>query len=144
MQTLIDTLGDGNCMFRAFSYVLTGSQGQFAETRSAIVGHMLHNDSLCMSSTYMGLGDTYRNVSHYINSTQMNRNATWGTTVEILALAHLLRVAIYVYSVTSNTWQQHCPSHLNPSLHVYESNSDCGIYLFHTGDHYLIVRGITH
>ena len=28
IRTLVNTIGDGNCMFRAFSYIITGSQTQ--------------------------------------------------------------------------------------------------------------------
>ncbi len=33
-------LGDGNCLFRSLSYVLTGSQEQYSHVRSLICGHM--------------------------------------------------------------------------------------------------------
>ena len=33
--------GDGNCLFRSLCYIITGSQAQHYELRSAIVAHML-------------------------------------------------------------------------------------------------------
>ena len=33
--------GDGNCLYRSFSYIITGSEAQHFELRSAIVAHML-------------------------------------------------------------------------------------------------------
>ena len=34
-------IGDGNCLFRSLCYIITGSQLQHFELRSAIVAHML-------------------------------------------------------------------------------------------------------
>ena len=37
--------GDGNCLFRALSFIITGSESQHFEIRSAIIAHMfdVHN-----------------------------------------------------------------------------------------------------
>ena len=32
--------GDGNCMFRAFSFIITGSEDQYMQVRHAIIRHM--------------------------------------------------------------------------------------------------------
>ena len=34
--------GDGNCLFRAFSYIITGSESQHMAVRLAILGHMIN------------------------------------------------------------------------------------------------------
>ena len=39
MTTLLDVAGDGNCLFRCFANVITGSQTQYHEIRTAIVSH---------------------------------------------------------------------------------------------------------
>lgn len=142
IHSLYNVIGDGNCMFRAFSYIITGSQSQYHDIRSAVVRHMLEYDDLCMCSAYMGLSLHYDSVSHYLSSTRMGSNETWGTTAEVVTLSHLLRTPIFVYSLTSLTWQRHLPSQIDPSLAMYESNSDFGIFLFHSGNHYLVVRSI--
>ena len=33
--------GDGNCLFRAFSYIITGSESQHMAVRQAIIRHMI-------------------------------------------------------------------------------------------------------
>ena len=41
MTTLRNTYGDGNCLFRAFSYIITGSENQHLEVRDALLSYML-------------------------------------------------------------------------------------------------------
>ena len=38
--------GDGNCLFRCFSHIITGSQEHHLRIRQAIVHHMLHGVSM--------------------------------------------------------------------------------------------------
>lgn len=40
MRRVEKIVGDGNCMFRSLSYVLTGSESQHAAVRAQIVMHM--------------------------------------------------------------------------------------------------------
>ena len=40
-STLQSIQGDGNCLFRAMSFIITGSQSQHFETRSAIMAHLI-------------------------------------------------------------------------------------------------------
>ena len=39
---ITDITEDGNCLFRSFSYIITGSQGQHMAVRRAILNHMIH------------------------------------------------------------------------------------------------------
>ena len=40
-STLRQIQGDGNCLFRAMSFIITGSQSQHFEIRSAIMAHLI-------------------------------------------------------------------------------------------------------
>ena len=40
MRSLRSIGGDGNCLFRALCYIISGSEAQHEELRSAIVAHM--------------------------------------------------------------------------------------------------------
>ena len=95
-----------------------------------------------MSSGYVGIYPCYNSVDEYINDTQMNRNGAWGGSVEMFALAHLLDVRVISYSRENATWQLHAPSHVDPSLGIYESDSDAAMFLYHTGNHFKVVRSI--
>ena len=47
----------------------------------------------------------------------MDRNRTWGTDKEVMALSHLLNTTIYTYTTTSSDWLRSSPDHVDPSLH---------------------------
>ena len=141
-STLANTVGDGNCLFRAFSYIITGSQTQYNEIRTAVVTHMQLNSDLFMSSGYVGINVNHNSVDEYINDTQMDTDGAWGSAVEMFTLAHLLSTRIISYSRENGTWQLHSPSHVDPSLRIYESDSDCAMFLYHTGNHFKVVRSI--
>lgn len=140
-NTLADTLRDGNCLFRAFSFLITGSESQHREVRSAILNHMLQNNDLFLLGNYVGVSDNHNSIAQYISTTGMNIGA-WGTTVEILALSHLLRTRILSYTIPACTWQLHVPSHTDPSLSRFETDSDMAMFLYHTGNHFKVVRSI--
>ena len=142
ISTLTNTLGDGNCLFRAFSYVITGTQTQHDEIRTAIITHMQLNSDLFMSSGYVGINVNYNSVDDYINDTRMDTDGAWGSSVEMFALAHLLSTRIISYSRESTMWQLHAPSHVDPSLRIYETDSDCAMFLYHTGNHFKVIRSI--
>ena len=74
MSTLKNTLGDGNCMFRALSYLITGTQRQYGGVCDAIVTHLLQNDDLFMCSTQVGVNLCYHSLSEYITTTGMANN----------------------------------------------------------------------
>ena len=97
---------------------------------------------LFMSSGYVGINVNHSIVDEYINDTQIDTNGAWGTAVEIFALTHLLNTHIISYSRVNGTWQLHSPSHVDPSLQVYESDSDCVMFLYHTGNHFKVVQSI--
>ena len=142
VRTLVNTIGDGNCMFRALSCIITGSQTQYNEIRNAIVTHMQLNSDLFMTSGCVGINANYDSVDEYLFDTLMDTDGARGTSVEMFALAHLLSTRIISYSWRSHTWQLHSPSHVDPSLRIYETDSDCAMFLYHTGNHFKVFRSI--
>ena len=40
-RTVKSILGDGNCLFRSFSYIITGSEEQYRRVREVILNHMV-------------------------------------------------------------------------------------------------------
>ena len=108
--TLSDTfhlrriVGDGNCLFCAMSFIITGSKSQHFEIRTSIIAHMLnipelltgrgadgHNNYL---SYYHG---GYRSVENYLARTNMANEGAWGTDLEMSLLAHVLYIVVYSY-----------------------------------------------
>ena len=103
LRTLQNTAGDGNCMFRALAYLITGSQAQHLGVRAAIVRHLLQYDDLFMCSAKVGVNAHYNSMSRYIHVTNMDKDGEWGTEVELFVVCHLQRTRVYTYSQVSST-----------------------------------------
>lgn len=85
---------DGNCYFRAISYALTNTEDFHNIMRNAVCAHILDNKELFKKI----LRNDQQSVENYIASSSMSQNGVWATEVEILAMAHLLKVDIYTFS----------------------------------------------
>ena len=73
--------GDGNCLFRAFSYAITGSERQHFRLRTAIINHMRCTEA-CMSLLGGYISDL--TLEEYIEHSQMAQNYVWGSQNECL------------------------------------------------------------
>ena len=67
-ERILRARGDGNCFFRCFSQIITGSPDQHYEVRMCIIKHMQHIAHLLIASTVSEVGD---DIEAYI-STQKN------------------------------------------------------------------------
>ena len=103
---------DGNCLFRAFSYIITGSEDQHFELRSFIIAHMLSlppgsltgygsDGHLNYLQQYNG---GYDSVEDYLETTNMATGGTWGTDFEMTLLAHILGTVVYSYNARGQFW----------------------------------------
>ncbi|XP_071544074.1 uncharacterized protein [Panulirus ornatus] len=79
---------DGNCLFRSFSYFLTGSQTSHKRLRHLIVKYMRINTSI-----FSNLAES----PNYPDGSNMDCIGEWGTEVEIVAFASLVATSIAVY-----------------------------------------------
>ena len=82
---LIQIPGDGNCLFQALSYAVTGRQIYYTRVRAQIINHM--NSSL----------------DSYLVNGQMARNKVRVKGIEILSAASLLSMGIFVYTQFGDT-----------------------------------------
>ena len=127
--------GDGNCLFRSFSYILTGSERQHMAVRLAIVEHMkLYSDFFIQHTDKT----RYTSMQQYIEDKEMNQTSTWGTDVEILAMAHLLKTCVYIYDTEEGNWLRYSPCHVDRSLQLADTQR--AMYILHPPDHYDVVR----
>ena len=97
-------VGDGNCLYRAISLDLCGSQAQHIVVREKIIDIMCRNHQAF--SAYVD-GD----VGDYLAHNTL-RSRSWGSDVEIFAAATLLQTTIVVYTATSECsrrWLPHPP-----------------------------------
>ena len=82
LRTVRHIMADGNYLFRALSYVLTGSEDDHMAIRVAILNHITS-----IAHLLLGVHVMKNSIQVYVQATGMNRNATWGTDVEILTFA---------------------------------------------------------
>ena len=80
--------GDGNCLFRCFSYILTGSEEQHMAVRTAIVNLMIDIADFLLGHH---ITPQYSNFQDYIQDKGMDQPHIWGTVIEMFTLAHLLQ-----------------------------------------------------
>ena len=104
---LVQILGDGNCLFRALSYAVTGTQIYYTRVRAQRINHM--NSSL----------------DSYLVRGQMARNIVRVKGIEILRASSLLSTDIFVCTRFGDThkWQieNHDPRKLTP-VRVFNIN----------------------
>jgi len=131
--SLYKVVGDGNCLFRALSLAITGSQRQHALLRSYIVNHMM--DESIHGSIREGSNAHFHN---YLGN--MEKAGVWGTDKEIAAAAHLFKCSIICYSRYSPTGN-FCLQQFSPHFTTMAiCNNTChhpSIYLINSsGSHY--------
>ena len=127
--------GDGNCLFRCFSFIVTGCEKQHVQIRNAILHHMVS-----IAHLLLGRLMNYSSVQEYIEQTRMYLSGTWGTEIEIFTFSHLLQIPIFTYDVTHGKWWKHCPSVLERRPAVQQN--EMGMYILHPRNHYEVVYGV--
>ena len=131
---------DGNCLFRAFSFLFFGSQDAHSRLRSLLVKFIALNNSCFSPLVFTGC------INEHITS--MKCLGKWGTQVELQAAASLAQVPVYVLTKGATeeaqyNWIMYKP-HLNTqltfpdeSLHFLFDDVLGHLELCHTnGDHY--------
>ena len=83
--------GDGNCLFRTFSHVLFGVQTHYNNVRNTLVNYIRENEAIMKQATS-------RPVNQYLCESNMSKDKTWGTEVEIFAFASITSTPVYVFS----------------------------------------------
>ena len=136
MRSVRRIQGDGNCLFRAFSYILTGSEESHMAIRCAILDHMINNAQYFLGHHLIG----YNSVQSYIASRGMDQDGSWGTDIEMLSMAHLLKTPVHSYSQQHGHWQRYCPHDVDRQLQ--DDMQQRSMYLFHTGNHFNVVCSV--
>ena len=85
--------GDRNCYFRAVSFILTGVEKHHFVVRQAICDFIeVHYHDLNLFL------DKYKDGEEYLIDTEIRKNATWGTELEIIATATMAKRDAIVYN----------------------------------------------
>ena len=94
-------LGDGNCLFRSLSYIITGSETQYTQVREAILNHLVHTEDFMIGHH---IRSEYSSVVEYIRGTNMDRDG------------HMLNTTLCMYNTISRTWSTYGPHNVDLSL----------------------------
>ena len=128
MHILGDTKADGNCLFRAFSVLLTGTEHAHRKVRLAIDQHLLDNGQLFIPNAALDCSD-HNSMDDYIVAYQM-RHSGWGG---VFALVHMIGQRMYNSSRVSRSWNENCPTLIDSPKRKE------ALYIYHMGDHYKVV-----
>ena len=133
--TIKSIQGDGNCLFRSFSDVLTGVENQHMKIDETIICHIY-----TIGHLIIGPHINETSVHEYIHQTQMDKDKTWGTNVEILVFSHFLQTSLLSYDVPSKMWTRYCPHALDNAIE--DNFSQMSIYLQHPLNQFEVVNSI--
>ena len=105
---------DGNCLYRAISKQVTGSQDNHMALRLAMIQFMLHDEHAVAVARLMNVkfrGDVLDDherkrravaaLQGYIRKHGVDRPSTWGTEKEIRVIATMLQLEIFTFSGSS-------------------------------------------
>ena len=96
--------GDGNCLFRALSYILLGHEGGHNDIRHLLCDFIQTNDARFFQIT---------KFSRYVAKADMAKSGVWGTEVEIFAFATVFNTNVYFFSTMSKErspcWLRYSP-----------------------------------
>jgi OTU-like cysteine protease len=126
--------GDGNCYFKAISFILTGVETNHQAVRDKVVRHM---ESAAIASKLQNYLN--ENVTNYLNSSRMDRNGIWATDAEIISTANLLGCDITVYCKVADNldWQRF------PAQFTLSQSTDACLYLDNSsGVHYNAILSV--
>ena len=132
-ETILRARGDGNCLFRCFSQIITGSPDQHYAVRMCIIRHMRHISHLLIGSYEFDGGD---DIEAYIANTKMDRNGSYGT---MLTLSHLLVCNVCSFDAGASNWSYVAnPGQIDPNIPVIVERKSMYIY-FRNGNHFDVV-----
>ena len=140
--------GDGNCLFRALCFIITGSEDQHFALRTKIIEHML-----CIPHMFEGYGadgemncinlfhhpTQYESVDDYIQRSRIDTDGVWGTNVEMACLAHILQAPVYCFDASQrrHIWAAYFPT--NVDRFIPRDIRQKSLYIYFAHDHFTVV-----
>ncbi|XP_052126038.1 uncharacterized protein LOC127749946 [Frankliniella occidentalis] len=121
--------GDGNCFYRALSYVLTGEETSHSSVRKKLAAFMKTEPKVASFSDR-------ETSAQYVRESGCGMLGKWATDVEIYAASIWLGVDIYVE--LNNVWQR-----FSYTGNLEGPPSEYGIYIKNAnGDHFEVVTDV--
>lgn len=106
-RKLVKVRGDGNCLFRALSLIVYGSEMCHSRVRQLLVNFVRENADNFKG--YLSSGTTLED--HLLH---MQYSRTWATQVELYAAASLFGRDVYIYTPTVRADKQYIWTKLSP------------------------------
>lgn len=91
----VKILGDGNCLFRCFSYLLNGSEDGYSAVKSTLISYIIFNWNNEYGNIIPGVHFAVESAEDYRNF--MTRDGEYGAEPEIKAFSDCYNVCVYVY-----------------------------------------------
>jgi hypothetical protein len=133
-DSIVNVAGNGNCLFRAISVHLSGSEVNYMRLKQ------LTADSLAAN----------RENFFYIPETNVDRlrevalrDRAWGEESHMIALSVALRIRIYCFNTAWNppSWEL-MDGRFKPGYPQIQYRQNCGIYILNLHQHYQAVFGV--
>ena len=125
--------GDGNCLFRCISKLITGSENSHLHLRS-IISRFIASEGTRKLGWYFKTKQT--TPCKYLTTQKlMNRESIWGTDVEIYAASAILDADVYVANNFYRT-KESIIREVRWSLHRATDNPTAILYIQNYFDHY--------
>ena len=136
-HTILKEIGEGNCLFRCFSHIITGSPDYHYEVRLLIIRHMRQISHLLVGSMLTEVGE---DIEAYISDNKMDVLGSYGTSNEMVALSHLLLCNIYSFDADfAFSWSFMAnPGAIDPSIPNIVERKSMYIY-WRNGNHFEVV-----
>ena len=111
--------GDGNCLFRALSYLILGAEDRHQQVRLTLVDY-----TTCNPQVFANFCSPLCTLEEH--TARMRYETVWGTDLEIKVAATFFQLPIYVCTQRSGTliyywecFQPLPPNNLQPLVHPY-------------------------
>ena len=148
LRSLKSIGADGNCMFRALSYIVSGSENQHLEVRNAIVAHMRTIPHLVSGigpdgnrNYLVTYDDGYSSVEDYLSRSHIADNGVWGGDFEMCIVAHLLDTPVYSFQGGDGDYWLACFPH-SIDRSIPENVNVQSMYIFLRSSHFQVVTGV--
>ena len=128
--------GDGNCLFRAMSKFVLGTESSHLDLRNSIVAFMELPDNSHQFEQRFGFGPKlrYTSIHNYIEQSRINDVYTYGTDFEIIVFATMMQAKVMVYSCQHSTWCQYEPIFSNSTCLSHKERFL--LHIIHEKEHY--------
>lgn len=142
-------VGDGNCLFRALSKAITGTEVNHLALQLAICNYMIHKDNVVDFMFLLGhygktsLQQAVDVVEKYLAHNKMRYNGQWGTEKEIQITSVMFQVDIFVYceyGSSSRQWTLTHPAFVRDNGMI---RSNVRLYIYHAFGHFDLVLPLT-